>query len=258
MDRRTYLITGAASGVGASTARQLENDGHRVIGVDLRDTEIIADLATPDGRAQMAVEAQQLAGDGLDGVIACAGVLQETELAVRVNFFGAVSTIEATRALLANAEAPRAVVVSSATAIVPRIDELVEACLALDEEEATAIAERESSDYYPGNSRIYASTKYALSRWVKTTAVDSDWAGAGILLNAVAPCGIESPMSDPYRSEELDEMARGASAIGQPFVKPADVASALRWLASPANSLLVGQTLYTDGGFEAKARPDTL
>lgn len=258
MKRGTYLITGAASGVGAETARQLQSEGHRVIGADLRETDIVADLATPEGRSQLAADAQRLATDGLDGVIACAGVLQESELAVRVNFFGAVSTIEATRPLLVNADAPRAVVISSVTAVSPRFDDLVDACLALDEKEATAIAARESSDYYPGNSRIYASTKYALSRWIKRTAVGADWAGSGILLNAVAPAGIATPMSHAHRSDELDEMAAGASAIGRGFAEPTEIATAVRWLASPENTLLVGQTVYTDGGFEAKARPDVV
>ncbi|MCY3636104.1 MAG: SDR family oxidoreductase [bacterium] len=258
MDRRTYIITGAASGVGAATARQLQSGGHRVIGVDLHDAEIIADLAAPDGRDHLAAEATRLTDGVLDGVIACAGVLQETALAVRVNFFGAVSSIVATRALLDRAEAPRAVVVSSVTSIVPRIDDLVSACLELDEAEAIAIADRESSDYFPGNSRIYASTKYALSRWVKQTATRSEWAGSGILLNAVAPCAIATPMSEKYRSEEVDKMAVSAGAIGRPYAEPAEIASLLAWLASPANSLIVGQTVYIDGGFEAKARPEAI
>ena len=43
---RTIVISGCASGLGAATRRQAEKDGMKVIGVDLRDAEVIADLGT--------------------------------------------------------------------------------------------------------------------------------------------------------------------------------------------------------------------
>jgi NADP-dependent 3-hydroxy acid dehydrogenase YdfG len=39
-------ITGSASGIGAATRQWLEDDGHSVIGIDVRDAEVIADLAS--------------------------------------------------------------------------------------------------------------------------------------------------------------------------------------------------------------------
>ena len=48
---RTIAITGAASGIGAATSERLQSEGHRVIGVDLHETDIAADLATPQGRS---------------------------------------------------------------------------------------------------------------------------------------------------------------------------------------------------------------
>ena len=256
MAQRTYVVTGAASGVGAEAVRLLRQSGHRVFGVDLHDVEIVADLADEDGRQRFVKEVEVASGGVVDGVIACAGVLQETPLAVRVNFFGAVATLDGMRPLLSKSAAPRAVAVSSITSIVPRIDELVSACLNVDETDACAIAEREKSDYYPGNSRIYASTKFALSRWVKRRAVQPEWAGAGILLNAVAPFSIDTPMAQKYKSPDVERMSTKFSALGRPYTQPDEVAEVLVFLASPANSLMVGQTVYADAGFEAKARPE--
>ena len=46
---RTYVVTGSASGIGAATVRHLAEAGARVIGCDLHDAEVIADLATDAG-----------------------------------------------------------------------------------------------------------------------------------------------------------------------------------------------------------------
>ncbi len=48
---KTYVVTGAASGIGAATTALLREQGHRVITVDQRDADVVADLATPEGRA---------------------------------------------------------------------------------------------------------------------------------------------------------------------------------------------------------------
>ncbi len=47
---RTYIVTGSASGIGAATARLLRGQGHRVMGIDLREADVLADLSTTDGR----------------------------------------------------------------------------------------------------------------------------------------------------------------------------------------------------------------
>jgi len=41
---RTYVITGAGSGIGAATAKALKDLGNIVIGVDLKNSDIDADL----------------------------------------------------------------------------------------------------------------------------------------------------------------------------------------------------------------------
>jgi len=44
------IISGSASGIGLATREKLDSQGDRIIGIDIRDAEIIADLSTP-GRA---------------------------------------------------------------------------------------------------------------------------------------------------------------------------------------------------------------
>ena len=50
-----YALTGGATGIGAELKRQLAQAGHEVISVDIREGDIIADLATREGR-QAAVD----------------------------------------------------------------------------------------------------------------------------------------------------------------------------------------------------------
>ena len=50
-----YGITGASSGIGAKTKELLLQKGHEVINIDLKDGDICANLATPEGR-QTAVD----------------------------------------------------------------------------------------------------------------------------------------------------------------------------------------------------------
>ena len=52
---RTYAITGGATGIGAELKRQLLVAGHRVISVDIKEGDVVADLSTKQGR-QTAVD----------------------------------------------------------------------------------------------------------------------------------------------------------------------------------------------------------
>lgn len=135
---RSYVVTGSVSGIGRATRELLESRGHRVIGVDLRDAEIVADLATAAGRRSLVDGVAAMTGGAVDGVIACAGVAYEEPDTVRVNYFGTVATLEGLRPLLVRGTDPRAVLVSSVASILPVDSGVVESCLAGDEEAAVA------------------------------------------------------------------------------------------------------------------------
>lgn len=58
---RTVVITGSASGIGQVTAEKLTALGDRVIGVDLHNAAINADLTADAGRTHMVVRVRELA-----------------------------------------------------------------------------------------------------------------------------------------------------------------------------------------------------
>jgi NAD(P)-dependent dehydrogenase (short-subunit alcohol dehydrogenase family) len=245
------LVTGAASGIGAATRASLTAGGWRVIGVDLRDADIRADLGTPAGRETLLREAEMLADGALNAVVACAGVLGRGADTLSVNYFGTIATLEGLRPLLAACSGARAVAVGSVAAYFPDADEaLVARLLACNEDAARkAAAGREEL-------AIYASSKRALARWCRAAAVSPDWAGAGILLNVVAPGLVETAMnretfSDPKRRAQI--AAFMPAPLGR-HAQPAEIAALIGFLVSPANSYMAGQVIYCDGGQEALQR----
>jgi NAD(P)-dependent dehydrogenase (short-subunit alcohol dehydrogenase family) len=250
---RTYAITGSASGIGLATRGYLEARGARVIGVDLHGAEVIADLSAPEGRTARVDAVDRTAHGVLDGVIACAGVFMTEPLTVRVNYFGAVATLEGLRPLLARGDEPRAVGISSVASIHPVEDAVVEACLAGDEEGAAAAAEGKGE-------LIYTSSKAALARWVRRTAPTEPWAGAGIPLNAIAPGVILTPMAEPLVANEQMRPVLEAT-VPMPlggYAAPERVAALLAWLAGPENTTVTGQVVFIDGGADAILRGDSV
>jgi NAD(P)-dependent dehydrogenase (short-subunit alcohol dehydrogenase family) len=254
---RTYVVTGAASGIGAGTARVLRELGHEVIGVDLQGCDVNVDLSTPDGRAAL-VDQVGARTDSLDAVIANAGVLQPSEPAVRVNFFGAVSTLVGLRPLLAGSPAPRAAATVSIALLNDVSDALVEACLDGDEERAVALVNDPArADEFVD---AYTSSKRALARWIRRQAPRDEWAGAGIALNAIAPGVIRTPMiQDTLDDPEGFEMVRAGMPMPLGGVaEPEAVGRAFAFLTDSTTLAITGQILFVDAGAESVLRGDDI
>jgi NAD(P)-dependent dehydrogenase (short-subunit alcohol dehydrogenase family) len=252
----TVALSGSASGIGHAVRARFEGAGQRVIGVDLRDAEVLADLASPAGRAAATDGVLRACGRSLDGVVACAGLGPEhhdTAGIVSVNYFGAVAFLEGLRDVLGAGRAPAAVAVSSNSATLsPGADgPLAAACLAGDEAEARRLA--------ADGTGAYASSKLALARFVRRQATGARWAGAGIRLNAVAPGATLTPLLQ----RGLDHPRLGAAIRGFPiplggFGEPERIASAIAFLLGPDAAFCCGTVLFVDGGSDALLRPDAL
>lgn len=249
---RTIVVTGAGSGMGRATAERIKASGDRAIGVDLRDADIVADLSTAEGRATMIETVGRMAPDGIDGIVAAAGVaaIDQPALTVAVNFFGVVATLEGLHPLMRRSARPRAVAVVSSAALHDADPDVVEVCLSGDETRALEIAVQSG-----GNP--YVASKLALALWLRRAATSPQWAGAGILLNGVAPGTVITPMTAPFLAtpEGRDMLAQATPIAVREYAQPDELAEVLQFLVSMESHYIVGQILFVDGGTDALTRP---
>jgi NAD(P)-dependent dehydrogenase (short-subunit alcohol dehydrogenase family) len=253
--RRTVVVSGAASGIGAATTAVLREQGDRVLTIDLHDADVVADLSTPAGRAVAVAGVQQLT-DVVHGLVPCAGIAGGTDVdsavVVSVNFFGAVALVRGLQSRLAAAGGAGVVLLASnsITAMPGWRTSVADLCLVDDEEAARADAAEVDSVL------VYPATKAALAWWARRESVTEAWIGHGIRLNAVAPGVVTTSMTeqlqaDPVYGPFVDSYP---TAIGRPG-RPEEIAELIAFMLSDAASLMVGSVVYADGGTDAILNP---
>ena len=257
---RTYVITGTGSGIGLATKNKLVALGNKVVGVDIKNAEVIADLSTPEGRKEAANKAIDMAGGTVDAVIANAGSALPIATTVSINFFGATEFISAMNSSLAKSKSPRVAITSSMASLMPNDKELVDLMLAGDERMAVARAQVLVNQGGGVEGLIYGSTKRALSRWLRRECIKDSWAKSGIPINAVGPGIVKTPMvAEMIATQEgRDGLAKAVPMPLNGYLEPENVADLLIWLTSEANSHVTGQTIYIDGGSDAVIRGDDI
>ena len=98
---------------------------------------------------------------------------------------------------------------------------------------------------------VYCMTKAAIAHLTKCLAVE--WGQHNITVNAVAPTFIRTPGTESalanaeFRADVVERVA-ALHRIGEPM----EVAGAVVFLASPAASLITGETILIDGGWTAR------
>lgn len=249
------IVTGAASGIGAAVRRQLESDGFEVVGIDLRDSEIIADLSTADGRAGAVEQAKKACGERLDRLVCCAGVgsnVRPASLVAKIDYFGSVDVFDGLFEPLTRGDEPACTVVVSNSAQMAPIEDspFVAALLDHDEAEAARIIDEMDSPIV-----AYMGAKHALGRAIRRRV--RTWGDARVRLNGVCPGPVRTPLlegtlADPVTRKSIESIDIPIGRWGQ----PEDVARLIGFLGSPAASWIHGSIVFIDGGNDAEIRPD--
>lgn len=254
---RTIVVTGSASGIGAATRKRLMAAGDRVIGVDLRDADVKADLSTAAGRQDAIAAIEALCGGVLDGMVPCAGLMgldhRPGRILAELNYYGTVELLAAARPWLARGHQPAVVAISSnSTTTMPGLPvELTRLLLDGPPAEAIALADK------VGSPAAYPAIKLAIAHWVRRQATRPEWAGAGITLNAVAPGKTETGMLAEGRADAkfgplIDSFPTPVGRSGHPD----ELAALIGFLLSSEARFFCGTVVFCDGGTDAQLRPD--
>ncbi|WP_440712721.1 SDR family oxidoreductase [Gordonia sp. FQ] len=254
----TYVVTGAASGMGAGVAGRLRDDGHDVIGVDLAGAEVAADLSTPAGRRRAIDDVLDRCGGVLDGAVLAAGLGPKRgaeRTIVEVNVLGVTELLDGLRPALAACPDKAKVVVfgSNSTTSTPLVPRRAVRLLVRGETAAAArvIAARRGISA----PVAYAASKLAVSRWCRTRAVGADWAGAGIRLNVLAPGPVLTPLLRSQLESPTGKQVRSFPVPARQYGTPEQLAEWAALMLSPAADFMVGSVVTVDGGTEALLRP---
>jgi NAD(P)-dependent dehydrogenase (short-subunit alcohol dehydrogenase family) len=232
---RRVAVTGAASGIGAATARLLQAQGWRVACLD---RNVAGARATADANG-IAIEVDVsdeascirafteagTAWGGLDALVTAAGIINTSPFfETTVAEFRTLFDVNVIGSFLSVREASKHM------------------------ERGARICMVASISSYTGGGYVargaYATSKGAVLTMMKSCA--RELGPRGIAVNAVAPGFIDTPfvasaMSDPVRRLEVE------AAVGK--VGTAEqISECCAWLVSPAADFVHGSTLIADGG----------
>jgi NAD(P)-dependent dehydrogenase (short-subunit alcohol dehydrogenase family) len=246
------VVTGAASGIGAATARLAAERGYAVALLDRDDAGVQAgaQALTDDGAAAIGLACdvgdERAVDDAfataarlgpLHGVVASAaidrgGLVHELDASrwdevIAVNLRGAFLTCRAALRQLVEAGAGGSIVcVSSPFALVAA----------------------------PGGVGAYSASKGGTSALVRALAVD--YGSHGIRVNAIVPGPTETPLMWANVPAQERETARATIRREVPLgrlAEPEEPARAALWLLSDEAAFVTGTQLVCDGGVLAKA-----
>ena len=235
---RRSVVTGAASGIGQAVVEALSERGDTVIGVDAREGEgwLVADLSHPSERARVIDHAAAQLG-GIDVLVNVAGIYKPTPVPG--------STLEQWREVWSvNLEAPL---------------ELMALALPIMAASGGGAMCNITSVHAQGSRPdclAYDVGKAGLEAATRSVALSG--AAHGVLVNAVAPGFVRTPMSlnaDGVDEADTDEFATlyvdsGRLPLGR-AAYPIEIAAAVSFLTGPSNTYTTGQVLTVDGGLLA-------
>lgn len=245
---KSIILTGAATGIGAATARYLAREGARLMLIDRSEAvkevaaevggfAFVCDLASDLAPTDIADEARSLF-DGVDVLVNNAGVggarpLSETsdEFLDNILNINLRSTIRLIREIEPILRRPGGVIINTGSTL--------------------GLAGTP-------NMVAYGVSKGGIAQLTRQLA--AELGPAGIRVNAVAPGVIETRLNtDRIHHDEYYQCSFISAAPTRTYGQPEDIAAAVAFLASDEARFISGQILAVDGGWlEARHPPRNL
>ena len=245
---RTFVVTGASSGIGRAMAGFLAEAGARVVLVARRErkladavaainaeqeraTYVSADLSEREAIPDIAAHCKAAVSAGVvDGVVNAAGInLREPFDEVTIDSWDATLNLNLAAPFFFTRE------------FVPEMR-------ARGYGRVINISSMQSVRAFP-DGMPYGASKGGVSQL--TRAMAEAWSRYGICCNAIAPAFVPTELAAPvFADAEYRDWAAQQTAIGRNSVVE-DLAGVTIFLASPASGFVTGQTLFVDGGFSA-------
>jgi NAD(P)-dependent dehydrogenase (short-subunit alcohol dehydrogenase family) len=245
---RTALITGAASGIGAATARWLDAQGAAELvlvdqdGAGLEALELacqvrrhVGDVADPALWKEVESRLTQLDHALINAGVANGGLIAETDFAewrriLSVNLDGAFLALRSVLRVMKRGGGKSVVLTSSAAGVKP-----------------------------VAFSGAYGASKAGVIHLARVAAAEH--LESGIRVNAVAPGRVDTPIwtrTDHFRQLEaslgsreatLEELGRQATGDAHGFTSADEIAAQIGFLLSDAAVNITGTVLVSDGGY---------
>ncbi len=225
------VVTGGTSGIGAATTAILREEDWDVIPTGFTDAEM--DAAGPgarrlDVRDTAAVNALFGEFDALKGLVNGAGVSGIEADQTEIDHFQSVMDVNVTGTMRCCKAALPALTAGGG-----------------------AIVNIASILGFVGNMHAvaYATSKAGVVNM--TRSLGARWIGEGVRVNAVAPGYVETPMTEPVRTDN----ARNATVLSRThigrFGRPEEIGHLIAFLLSDKASFITGSTHIADGGYTA-------